>query len=293
MRSALGRVAGLLLGVLLAASTHAQIPPRPLDLFDLGAPVFTTFSVRDGLPASVMAGIRVDRQGFVWASSAEEVARYDGRQWQTEGAFAARGVLGALSVSHDGRLWMATRDRGILHFDGTRWQPAAGVPARVVRRVSETVDAQGHHDLWALSFDAGLLHLDGDRWARAAGADELPLALSSLVRTSTLGGGERWWAGSKSHGLWYREKDGHWQPFRDPRLESVQIEDLMVTRRGGHEQLWISVFDRGLWRLDEHGLRVWSKATGELPSDDLYSLAHSVLPDGDVVVWAASRGGLV
>lgn len=47
----------------------------------LGAPSFTSYSPRDGLPDAVIVDIRTDREGFVWAASPVGVFRYDGRRW--------------------------------------------------------------------------------------------------------------------------------------------------------------------------------------------------------------------
>ncbi|MBS0571207.1 MAG: diguanylate cyclase [Proteobacteria bacterium] len=283
--------------LLLVAAGLFAAPARqsdiPLDLFDLGAPSFGNFSIRDGLPAAIMGGVRVDKEGFVWASSAEGLTRYDGNRWESDGSFATRGVLGTLTTTHDGTLWAAFRDRGIARFDGRRWQSVADFPARIARRVAETADAQGHFTLWALTFDKGLLRFDGTHWSPAPGASRLPRMMISIAATHDLLGRERVWAGSGSQGLWFRDDEGPWQPFRAPGFDAVQIEDLLVTHIAGREQLWISSFGNGLWRLDDTGLRAWTAESGKVPSNEFYSLAQSALPNDDVAVWAASRAGLV
>ena len=49
----------------------------------------------------------------------------------------------------------------------------------------------------------------------------------------------------------------------------------------------------GLWRLDPSGWRAWNVAQGDLPTNDLYEIAQSALPNGDRTVWVASRSGLI
>jgi len=288
----LTRLAWLLTGIPLAAVAAAP-PERPIDLFDIGAPSFTTFSTRDGLPAWVMSGIHVDNEGFVWASSAQGLTRYDGHRWEAEGPIAATGTLGALMTDHEGTLWAGFRDRGIARFDGREWRFEPPLPSQTVRQLIETVDARGQHELWALTFGAGLLKHDGRRWVVAPGDENLPRMVICIARTHNLLGGERLWLGTGNEGLMYRDDGGPWQHYDAPGFNGHQIEGLLVTPRGDREELWISTFGAGLWRLDDSGLRGWSVATGDLASNELYGLAQSSLPGGDHAIWAASRAGLV
>jgi diguanylate cyclase (GGDEF)-like protein len=140
-----------------------------------------------------------------------------------------------------------------------------------------------------LTFDDSLLRNDGTGWAPAAGAAQLPRMVVSLAETHDLLGHERLWLGTGVQGLWFRQ-DGAWQRFTAPGFDAAQIEDLLVAHRDGREQLWIATLGAGLWRLDDSGLRAWSVASGDLRSDELYSLAQSRLPNGDDILWAASHG---
>ena len=117
-------ITGFLLAVLLTgmpALQAAEITQQPLPLFDLAAPSFTSYTIHDGLPASVMTGVVVDRAGFVLASSASSIVRYDGSHWELDTPYASNGTLPTLTLRHDGSLWAAFRDTGIARFDGTRW----------------------------------------------------------------------------------------------------------------------------------------------------------------------------
>lgn len=281
--------------LLLAASAvpamHQAIEPLPL--FELAAPAFTTFTLHDGLPASVMTGVIVDREGFVLASSANNIVRYDGSHWETDTPYASEGTLPTLTLRHDGSLWAAFRDTGIARFDGSSWQPQADFPTRFVRRLGETRRADGHYDFWGLSTDRGLFHYDGERWQEAAGNAQLPHDLLSINITHHLFGGERLWVGCGNAGLWFREGKGDWQRFAPTGFDGGQIEDMLVTHVDGKEQLWISAFGSGLWRLDDSGLRKWSMQTGDLQTNSIYALAESTLDDGQTVIWLASRAGLV
>jgi diguanylate cyclase (GGDEF)-like protein len=287
-----------LVGACLAdgACAQGQGVAAPLDLFDLGAPSFTNFTTRDGVPESVIVSVGTAADGFVWLASAHGLARYDGQRWTTADPPATEGSDGSLLVDHDGTLWAAFRDRGIAEFDHGAWHfddTARGEVPKRVRRLTETVDADGRRELWAATFDAGLLLRDNGRWVPAPHSEQLPSgAVLSVARTARLEGRPRLWAGTYNEGLWFRE-DGDWQRLRTAQFDLAQIEHLLVTEHAGREELWISAFGNGLWRLDESGLHSWSVALGNLPTDELYDIAQSRAPDGDRVVWVASRSGLI
>ena len=295
----------LLLMMLLLSVTEpapgrdlAVPPPRPLDLQDLGAPAFTNFSSRDGLPDSVVVSVRTDREGFVWAATPAGVFRYDGRRWMASRDPAMAHAVDGLWLDHRGVLWAALRHHGLARYDGSHWHvedARTGLPSLQIRRFAETVDAQGTVTLWALTWDRGLLVRRQGRWQADPGNASLPRgAVLSMAQTRHLGGRRRQWVGMGVHGLWYRDEGTRdWHPWHAPDLDSAQVEYLRVTERHGRESLWMSVFGVGLMRLDDQGLRVWSKANGALPTDDIYGIAATALPNGHHALWIASRAGLL
>ncbi|HEX4479411.1 MAG TPA: diguanylate cyclase [Rudaea sp.] len=267
---------------------------KPLDLPDMGAPTFTTFSARDGVPDSVIVSVQTDRDGFVWLASSQGLARYDGHRWDSSAPLGAKGTLGTLLTDHEGTLWVAFRDNGIARFDGHAWQheDAARLPSQRIRRIAETRDNAGRPTLWALTIDRSLLLHDGDRWIPAPGADALPRSVIAIAHTASIGGTERLWIGTANNGLWYREHD-QWQRFEAPQFDATQIEGLLTTQTSAGEQLWIATFGAGLWRIDADGMRAWTVEDGSVSTDAFYSLVQTRDADGTLVVWAASRDGLV
>ena len=280
----------------LIASASSTAETRPIDLFEIGAPSFTNFSVRDGVPDSVTVSIQTDRDGFVWLGSPHGLARYDGQRWQPLDDPALQFYIDNLFLDHTGTLWASSREHGLGHYDGSHWHfdgRANGLASDRVRRVTETTDSHGRFQLWALTWDSGLFALSNGRWIADPGNSQLPPgALLSLAMTQTLGGHERLWVGTGNQGLWFRES-GRWQQFRRAGFDPSQIESLFATHNGGHDELWISAFGSGLWRLDDDGLHSWTKQSGSLPTDELYDLVQTTLPNGDHAIWVASRSGLV
>lgn len=279
-----------LLAILIPTLALAQAPG--IDLEELSAPSFVTFSERDGVPEAVAVDVRTDAEGFVWLASAHGLARYDGKAWKSDGPAAAAGTLGSLTVDHGGRLWVAFHDRGLGYWDGAHWQMADrtdGVSSTHVRRVVETFDAQGKPHLWAATFGEGVLERDAQgRWQRTAGTETLPRFVQDVAMTSRLGGHERLWA-STFDGLWYRES-GRWRRYE---TKIGNVGNIFVTGRGENEQLWATTIGQGLWRIDRRGLRHWSVESGELPSNDLYSMDAGTSRSGEAVLWVSSRAGVL
>lgn len=288
-------------GVMTPRSEPSSLEPpssEPLSLLDLGAPSFINFSPRDGLPHAVTVSIRTDRDGFVWAASPVGVFRYDGRRWVASDDPAMAHAVDSLYVDHQGMLWAAFRSHGLARYDGTRWHvenAGTGLPSQQIRRFAETVDASGAVTLWALTWDQGLMFRRDGRWLADPGNASLPRGpILAMAQTRRLGGQLRQWVGTGSQGLWYRDAGNRdWQQWHLQSVDSAQVEYLLATDRGGREVLWISVFDVGLLRLSDDGLRWWTKESGELPTNILYDIALAPLPDDDYAIWISSRSGLI
>lgn len=88
-----------------AANAATAQEPGALDLFDLGAPAFTLFTTRDGLPDPVTVTIRTDRQGIVWVGTPHGPAWYDGKRWHALDNPALGGYISQLFVDDAGTLW--------------------------------------------------------------------------------------------------------------------------------------------------------------------------------------------
>ena len=288
-------------GASFAAERTTTPAPRPLDLFDIGAPSFTNFSPRDGVPDTVTVATAVDRDGFVWLASPAGVFRYDGRRWSPSTDPAMAHPADSLAIDAQGTLWAAFRDDGLAHYDGAHWHvedQLSGLPSQQIRRFAGMREGDGSETLWALTWDQGLMVRKDGRWLLDPDNAQLPQgALLSMAQTFNLGGHERQWAGTGNAGLWFRERrpgaHTEWQRFHAEGFDPAQVEYLLATEHGGHEALWISVFGSGLWRLTDEGLHQWSTQTGELPTNDLYDIVQTPLPDGGHAIWVSSRSGLV
>jgi diguanylate cyclase (GGDEF)-like protein len=282
------------------APASAAAPPstRPLDLADLGAPAFTNFSARDGLPYAVAVAVATDRDGFAWAATPAGVYRYDGRRWEPAGDPAMAHSTDALYVDARGTLWAGFRGDGLARYDGARWHVenlASGLPSQQIRRFFETLGPGGERTLHALTWDRGLLVRRDGRWRADPGNASLPRgAVLSMAQTLQLGGKRRQWAGTGTSGLWYRDEgERDWHRRHLDGIDTAQVEFLLATRHAGREELWMSVFGLGLVRLSDEGERRWTRSSGALPTAELYDLAATPLPGGGQALWIASRSGLL
>lgn len=271
----------------------ARQDASPLDLFALGAPSFTTFTVRDGLPDPVTVTLQTDRDGFVWVGTQHGLARYDGKRWHAIDDPALDGYVDQLFVDHDGTLWASSRTFGLARYDGRHWHLTGAADG--VRRVRRLVESHwnGARRLWAVTWDAGLFYRQDGHWHPDPGNGELPRGpMFALAHTHGLFGQDRQWVGT-SRGLWYRTPGRHWRRFDAYGFDPDSVESMLVTGHDGHQALWISVFGEGLWRLDADGARNWSKESGDLTTDQLYNIVQTPTPDGGHAIWVASRDGLV
>jgi diguanylate cyclase (GGDEF)-like protein len=270
----------------------------PLDLSDLGAPAFGNFSARDGLPYAVSVAVATDRDGFVWAATPAGVYRYDGRRWEQSPDPAMAHSADTLYVDAQGTLWAGFRGDGLARYDGARWHVenlASGLPSQQIRRFVEIEGEGGKRTLFALTWDHGLLARRDGRWQADSGNTSLPRgAILSMAQTRGFGAPLRQWAGTGSAGLWYRDAGARdWRRWHLEGIDSAQVEFLLATTRRGREELWLSVFGLGLVRLSDQGEQRWTRASGELPTAELYDLAATPLPGGDRALWVASRSGLM
>ena len=279
--------------VALAAVCDAAAadPPRPLDLFELGAPSFTTFSAASGAPEGVVYSLAVDRRGYVWMATPDTLARYDGQRWEPAEPPLPGVRVTSLFRDDEGTVWATGSQDWVARHDGARWSVET-LPGRGVQRVLQLPARDGRMETWATTTSGAVLLRAGSRWVSADENQRLPAGeVVGMARTFELTGGERLWVATADHGLSYREPGGDWRA--DPRFAGEPATDLLGVRDAGGEALWISTFGRGLRRLTRRGLHTWGEEQGTLPSNRLYNLAATTTGRGGAIVWSSSRAGLV
>lgn len=153
------RLAGVLPGLLLAATAHSA-PPNAL-----------RFTTADGLPSNAVHQVVEDRIGYLWFATDDGLARFDGQRfriWRMEQGLADNQLLAIAVDSHDqvwigtarGQLMRMSADRTRIDtFDASRFPMLANVTIGVVL---PTADGS----IWFGTRDAGLFRLAPDQRLR-------------------------------------------------------------------------------------------------------------------------------
>ncbi len=118
----------------------------------------------DGLPHNTVHDILQDDQGYLWMSTWDGIARFNGRTFyaynrRNTPALKDDGVR-ALAW-HNGILFAATAQSGLVSFDGQQWRHAAADEAVSPRMLVLHSHSSGR--LWIGTQDAGLAYFDGER----------------------------------------------------------------------------------------------------------------------------------
>lgn len=280
-----------------AGAHAAESALRPLDVADESPPTFTVFSSREGLSDEVWSTVGWDKQGFVWAGSASSLARFDGYRWTPWPFAQAHSLVRDMQVDANGILWAIFEREGLASNDGQGWSLDADRSA-LYQRFSDTFRADGTPDFW-VGEDLGFARLIGERWQDDPGNDSVKLGpIERIEQTETLLGQPRQWLGAATDGIWYRDlaTDGTtnpWQRVQLPGLATLHVTDMLRTHDGDTEELWILTYGDGLIRVRNDGIRIWRAATGELPTEAIYSARATYSAQGERTVWMASRAGLL
>lgn len=283
----------------LTTARAAESPRSVIDLTDEGAPTFTVFSSREGLSDEIWSTVGFDRNGFVWAGSASSLARFDGYRWTTWPFPEAHSLVRDMQADAQGTLWAIFEREGLASYDGQRWSLHPS-ESKFHQRFSETRRNDGAAQLW-VGIDSGFWKLDDARndWLADPGNASAPQGpTASIAETESLFGRPRQWMATTADGLWFRELDGPgksrpWQRFELLIQQDLHSTDLLSTVNQGVEELWLLTYGDGLYRIRDDGIRIWRAATGELPTEAIYSAVATRMPSGKNAVWLASRAGLL
>ncbi|MEO8623030.1 MAG: diguanylate cyclase [bacterium] len=288
----------LFVAMLSVVSVQESAAQSPLDIRALAAPSFESFSARDGLPDGVTVAIGIDAEGVAWAGSPHGLYQFLGHRWQLHLGPEHGTVYHRMLLDHAGTLWAPTNDKDVAERDAHGWRflpRTNGLPAEVYR-ASEMIDSHGRAHSWLLTNSNGVYELKGEQWVPDPGNGSLVHAayLTSSASTRELFGEPREWLGTGETGVMYRrEGDTTWRQFEVPGLAPGQIEDVKSSVDEHGESLWISAFGQGVFRVDQKSVRHWSVASGDLLSNEVYSIALGKSAAHGVTAWVGSRRGLV
>ena len=258
--------------------------------------VFEHLGQHDGLPHAIATGVTEDAQGYLWASTQDGVARWDGYRFRV---YPARPddphglpVSYVRTIAHDskGRVWVGMDGGGLARFDTAENRFTRFGGSTVVNLAA---DADG--GMWAAS-TTGLMHVRAsgavdDAWPHGGKApDALPEASVTAVLQDRKGAV---WVGSAS-GLVQRFTDG--RPGRRIDLPGVAegssstVDALYEDSRG---QVWIGTSQRGVFIHDPGTGRVArlqpaGASDAALLTDSVTSFAET--SNGELWIGTQTRG---
>ena len=257
--------------------------------------VFEHLGQHDGLPHAIATGVTEDAQGYLWASTQDGVARWDGYRFRVYPAQPddphGLPVSFVRTIAHDarGRIWVGMDGGGLARFDAAENRFTRFGGSTVVALAQ---DADG--GMWAAS-TTGLMHVRAsgrveDAWPHAGkGADALPDASITAVLQDHDG---VVWVASAA-GVVQRFVDG--RPGRRVELPglagtSVKVDAIYEDSRG---QVWIGTNLHGVFVCEGGGARVSrlqpaGAADPALLSDSVTSFAEN--GNGEVWIGTQTRG---
>ncbi len=258
--------------------------------------VFEHLGQHDGLPHAIATGVTEDTEGYLWVSTQDGLARWDGYRFRV---YPARPddphglpVSYVRSVTHDarGRVWVGMDGGGLARFDAAQNRFTRFGGSTVVGLAADTEGG-----MWAAS-TTGLMHVRAsgaveDAWAHdGKGPDALPEASLRAVLQDRAG---TVWIGSAS-GVVQRFPDG--RPGRRIELPGIaagapaDVDALYQDERG---QVWIGTSQRGVFVHDPRTgtiarLQPAGASDAALLTDSITSFAET--GQGEIWIGTQTRG---
>lgn len=235
---------------------------------------FDQWTEENGLPQNWIKGIRQTRDGYLWLTTGQGAARFDGVRFRvfnranTPALSSDRFSLYAICEDRDGNLWMGTEDGGaIVYRDGAfaAITSAQGLPGDNVVRIDEDADGA----IWI--FTTGGLA----RWQNGQLTKIAPVARSPF--NDFLTAPRNFGAEAQYFGLWRRNASG-WERFAFGKWESFPLPAGVADAA----RIEISSFvedDAGrVWYgLRERPGEFYLVENGRLTATKKLAAAHSVL----------------
>ena len=212
------------------AEVHAQVPQRP---------VFRLTATAEGLPSTSITALATDRTGYLWMTTYDGLARFDGTEftvWQhdpRDPASVAGNLQQALYVDPGDRVWVATAGVSVLDAErrGFRHYRRAQYPQMRSDDVYAIAGVDGQ--VWFGTNGGGLYRIDEDgaltRFDHANTGGVLPSDVVTSLATDMRG---RLWVGTEAGLAYVQEGRLHASPAGGPGPLAV----FSLTRVG--DSLW-------------------------------------------------------
>ncbi|MBI5511271.1 MAG: response regulator [Deltaproteobacteria bacterium] len=231
----------VLVGVASSAAAWALSPDRTLTQY-----VLDVWQVEQGLPQSSVWDIVASGSGYLWLTTDEGLARFDGNRFKT---FDLRNTpaLGTRAVStlfeaKDGTLWIGTWGAGLVSYkDGVFTPQAAAAKLDNVEINDLTPDPYGV--VWAATSRHGVLRYE--RGAATAITTAEGLSTNSITKVWVDRAG-RLWVGTEDDGVAQIALGERSATLQATFLPGAPITAFFEAPQG---DLLVGTRGRGLWRI--------------------------------------------
>ena len=160
-------IPGPAISIATDASNNVWIGTQNAGLTKFDGTSSTVYSTSNsGLPHNEVRSIIVDKNGKIWAGTAEGVVIFDGSNWtvyNTSNSNLPHNNIFALAIDNDNNVWVGTLG-GLAKFSSTGWtvynQTNSGLPANRVNCI--VID--GIDNKWIGTTAGGVAKYDGSTW---------------------------------------------------------------------------------------------------------------------------------
>ncbi|NOX38448.1 MAG: response regulator [Calditrichaeota bacterium] len=227
-------IIGLL--ITIGSAAHIHSPNYP----------FKIYSVDDGLPQSIVSGIIQDTYGFIWLSTNEGIARFNGtafRVYNEETGYPFRLVTG-LVENQPGDIWVATLVNGLWRVRNSHAEPIVFTTEFSNQRLNyltrthdgEILLAAEPGGLYVFRNDTVVRHL----YDRNGRNDDLQGPIISAAKDYA----GRYWVGTYQNGVQvFQQDDEIFTLTTENGLPSNEIRSILALPNG---EVWIGTA-RGLY----------------------------------------------
>jgi signal transduction histidine kinase/ligand-binding sensor domain-containing protein len=239
--------------------------------------LFTSFTLRDGLPSDAVWDILEERPGVMIVATDAGVVRLAGGRFEKldlGGALSSERIR-AIATDSSGRLWIGSDGGGLARSSPRGFERVAGLASEYVTAIHRAADGS----MW-VGTTRGVVRFAGDSVTMLRVADGLP---NENVRTIFEDHQGTTWIGLYGGGL-ARVRGSAIESLSDA-LPSADVSAVIEDDEG---DIWLGTGGGGLVRLAS---RPFSVIGGPEGLDD--ENVRSVLEDRNGATWIGTRRGLV
>ena len=275
-----------------------------------------------GLPQNTVTGIAQTPDGYLWLSTLDGVARFDGVRFKMFKAgdtpALGSGRIRFLFTGRHGELWLSTQEGGVIRLLDGRFTPLRLPASRGIRAAVTQVAEDGSGALWLSTEDgkvgrlvAGQYSMISTNWGKvhntgfevradlrgqlwAVSSSGLYQVSGEELAPAVLGKAGEYLVHCPSRsGGWWLSVGGQFRLWRDGRWAVVAgrpgVAADSVTcateDRSGH--LWIGTVTNGLFRCDTNGAIMQFTRRDGLSNDSVRTL----LEDSEGNLWVGTQDG--